>query len=278
MKPAWAALTLLIASHASPARAEDYVLFEARGKPVAWETYNDIVEKLGPGDTIQFSDGKRFEVREILGGRAQNLVIDIGDGRVLRIPSRVLPMRAMSGGTLSIALFFKGYLELKAAGVRVARVFEEESLPPEYVVEEKVPVEFLLSQFEKGEIPLDPERRKLVEDKLVEFAKATWLYETIGDFDGTQLAWTGSEWVLIDWNDQHFYAKAAGSLNTFRRADLPRPLEARVGRAIAAARAARFALNFCAKLLGGGFRPPIRYTDEASAAALGLDIGVVSRD
>ena len=47
---------------------------------------------ISPGDTLAFSNGYRFHVKRVLGGN-NNLLLDVGDGKVVRIPMSALPGR-----------------------------------------------------------------------------------------------------------------------------------------------------------------------------------------
>ncbi|MBS1982813.1 MAG: hypothetical protein JST16_01465, partial [Bdellovibrionales bacterium] len=168
-----------------------------------------------PGDKLDFGDGHVFEVRGYLDRRrsGSNRILDIGNGRALRIPTSSGEGMGFFGGKdhrydESISSYLELYAELSANHVPIIKVYPEESVSPRFVVMKKEDFPFTLASFAKGQglqgekLKLSPKERARLEDQLVEFARHTWMYTRIGDFRPDQIAYNGKEWVLFDFGTQ----------------------------------------------------------------------------
>lgn len=180
--------------------AKDYVLFT---KGTEHESYNQIVTKLAAGDTIQFSDGNRFQVEKVLSVGA-NAIVDVGNNVVLRLPGN-FSIGGQNG--LSIDRFKVGHELLVKNGVPVVEISTKFYLKGEYIAIKKIPIVFTLEAFLKTFPSLPKAKQEMALSKLSDwFAQAAGM-EEIADFHRGQLGFTGTEWVLFDWDDLHKISK-----------------------------------------------------------------------
>jgi len=206
------------------ARAETYTLFSEQN--LIAENYEIFLSKLVPGDIIRFSDGNSFTITEILtkkGFGNNDIILGIGDGKVIRIPkykraiSSKLLLQAANISTIdftwSVRETVLGYRELAETGIPHVKVYLHESVNFfEYVILDKVEVEFTLREFLTGNTNgIDLFKRQRLLNKLMEFAQHTSGYSTIGDFGASQIVWNGREWILLDWTS----GLRRGSLSDF---------------------------------------------------------------
>ena len=179
-----------------------------------------IIADLKTGDTISFSNGKKFKVERILSDNWSGmnaLIISIEEGKAIRIPR----YPDQEKNIRSTGSFKDGWREVSEAGIPTVRLFEEESYFPEYQVVEYIDVEILSEKFFKNFDRFDPTRRAHMLERFYEFAETTWLFSRIGDFHERQVAFSTSRdsWILIDFDDQHHRANAvASNYNAFQSA------------------------------------------------------------
>ena len=90
--------------------------------------------------------------------------------------------------------------------MRTPVLYLSECDPREYVLQSYVEVRALLDDMEH----LSAGERDRAYEQLVLFASGTAGFHSIGDFAARQLAWTGREWVLLDWTDEHILYNNGG--------------------------------------------------------------------
>lgn len=195
------ALVVLLLSFivSAPAWAATIRLYERHG--VQANAYNQLIESLRPGDTLEFSNGHSFRFERALGsGETTKVLLVDGGSKVLRVPLRSgIHQPHFNNIPYSdyLRLFLDGYRELKRAGVPVVEVFESESDVSEYLVVEKLELKMLLRHV-LFDLATPEQLSGNAVEKLFEFARATWQFAELADFGGTQLGWTGERWVLFD--------------------------------------------------------------------------------
>jgi hypothetical protein len=185
---------------AASARAATYVLFTAPGVPAS--NYNEIVRKLGLGDEVVFSDGRKYRIEAKLGSESTTRVFDVGGGKAIRVPIQQGRSPLMIRGDFAdfIDSYLEGYPTLRDRGVSVVKVYLEESLPREVVVVEKLNVRFHLDEFLRKDFKkrVTPEEYERLWAEFTEFARSTWAFRNIGDMREGQIAYTSRGWVLFD--------------------------------------------------------------------------------
>jgi hypothetical protein len=200
-----------------PRPEKTFELFK-KGKPV--KNYNDLVSDIRAGDDLMFEGGQTFHVEHRFGAGMTTLILDIGNDELLRVPLYVTTHPLDQNPLLFIVDFQQMQPELVANGVPVVEMVTEKIIPDKAVVVKKEKLEFSLEDFLKGrdgdgeKLKLSKEDRKDLEKKLVQFARKTWMYERIGDFRTSEIAYNGTEWLIIDIGDDHYPHKMIEDLKT----------------------------------------------------------------
>lgn len=179
-----------------------------------YESFLTQLSKAKPGTKFSFLPGEEFTLKQYLGEGETTVIVETMEGKTLRIPKVDLRSSATNRRihTEFIESYLKSSQELSAAGVRVAEVDLAASRPPRFLVVQKEDIYFPTRSGEKIALTLEKflsaETRKelnfsakdveVIFEKLIDFAKNTWRFSFIGDFNETQLAYNGHEWVLID--------------------------------------------------------------------------------
>lgn len=191
-------------------------LYTKDGKvPSGYSGFLQSLMQAKPGTKFSFLPNEQFTFKKFLGNGQTTVIVETMEGHTLRIPQE----DPMSGSLKNPALykdFIESYLnssqELAAAGVRVAEVDLSASRPPRFLVVQKEDIYFkttsgktialtlekFLTEAVRKELNFTEADTKAIYDKLIEFAVSTWKFSFIGDFNETQLAYNGREWVLID--------------------------------------------------------------------------------
>jgi hypothetical protein len=215
--PATLPFTLLLTLASSALAREPRVLELFKdGAPVA--AYDDLVADLVRGDTLVFSDGRRFQVRKVFPSPgAMTRVLDVGGGKVIRIPKISYMLHFQQ-------LFLEQMKELEAHGVPAVRVFAEESLSPEYLVVEKVDIRFTAEDLLNRSKPIPRAERAKAKRALTAFARSTASLSEIGDFKPDALVWDGSRWRVLDTGlFPHVPAEAIASRTVFESEGMTLP-------------------------------------------------------
>ncbi|OFZ79295.1 MAG: hypothetical protein A2583_00730 [Bdellovibrionales bacterium RIFOXYD1_FULL_53_11] len=189
-------LAILLLFWLSTALAEPVTLFTPEGHPVA--DYDEIVKKLGNKSEVRFGDGT---VVKITGDR-------LGKGNmayIFKIKYNGAPaaLRIAQKGRGDPMLFLnhtiKGYDELLQEKIRVpGRIAFKAN---QYVIQEFIPVKnrMTLDSYNVTRPRMGAAKRKIMDAALLQFVKQMSIFREIGDIAANQVAWTGKEWVLLDW-------------------------------------------------------------------------------
>jgi len=204
------AQAIFLGAHCTPAFAKEapahYKLFESRGEPVA--LYDQIVRNIRPGDTVEFSNGQSFAVKNILGFGSSSLILGISDTEVLRIPIAGTP------GVLEIAyITIDGYKHLEKFGVPVAHLDLNNSYAPEYILAERISTESKPLRLQEWLRQNSFEADKV--QALMNLAQATADFQYIEDFREFNIVWSGSAWVLVDWRANFELAQRSNQRTAF---------------------------------------------------------------
>lgn len=184
-------------------------LFDDKSNAV--NDYREALRRLttaAPGTVIDFGRGESFVFKKFLGAGETTFVVETMDGKALRIP--LLP--EYSG-------FINEFYELQGAlfanGVRVIGLDRELSRPPRFLVVAKEEFQYTLADFLENrnlygqELNSTAKERAKVLEKLKDFARTTWRFDFIGDFNETQLGYNGNEWILFDFAHNVYPVKNA---------------------------------------------------------------------
>ena len=206
-------------------------LYEKSGSaPKNYATTLENLSKAKPGTKFSFLPGENFTLKQYLGEGETTVIVETMEGQTLRIPKVDLRTSNNTLHTSFINDFIKSSQELAAAGVRVPEVDMKTSRPPRFLVVQKEDIYFPTKSGEKIALTLDKflsekVRKELnftakdteaIFEKLIDFAKSTWRFSFIGDFNESQLAYNGHEWVLIDFARDNAKAVSANQRkNTF---------------------------------------------------------------
>jgi hypothetical protein len=167
------------------------------------KNFNQVLESIRPGDQIKFGDGTIFKIQAIT-SEGISRIYDLGDGWLLRVPGYEYKGFHYPDGISFVRDFQKMQPELKKNKVPIVEVDVDRSVPDQAVVVKKEKVLFSLEDYLQGldhnkeHLKLSDSEKKETEKKLVQFARKTWMYKYIGDFDPRQLVYNGDEWLLLD--------------------------------------------------------------------------------
>ena len=154
-----------------------------------------ITRDLPAGTPLDFGEGDRFTFQKLLGEGATTKIVKTQEGPVLRISKRVPD--AYPGTDLNGFNRLQG--ELEAAGVPIVKVDREHSRLPKFlIVEEKKILGTLYHYLHPNFKGATEAERKFALSKLDDFARKTWGFSYIGDFNPSQLGFDGKEWFLFD--------------------------------------------------------------------------------
>ena len=196
----------LVTSFATAFAKDPIVLFKALGEPVSG--YAQILKALKSGDVIQFSDGATFEIKRVLETSQlgySTFFVAISGGYLIRLPRDVgTKIRIDHGEEITYRRLLEDYLKfepvLKAAGVPIAEIDWDRSLPGERVVVRELQIIGTLDDLRRFGHLLHPELRDKYLRQAQEWFESTWQIAKIGDLTLDQIALTPSGAVLLDWS------------------------------------------------------------------------------
>lgn len=185
---------------------ERYVLFENEGdRWVPRPLYDYYIDKLKPGDTLVFPEGKEFVVEELLGNGQTTKVLAVRGhpGKAMRIPLL----------TMYFELHYNtayGHKMLVDRGLSVVGLHEWER--GQYLFVDRLPpntrnfAQFVLS----ADIP--PLERQKMRQAFLDFIREAASFRDIGDFGPGQIKYdpASERWILHDWDMQHREALYVG--------------------------------------------------------------------
>lgn len=173
-----------------------YSLFDSAGRMNS--EYDKIVQNLEQNDILKFSNGKSFQLKKVLGSGNTTLILETIDGFALRIPLSAGPSKySKLPCYMYINGFIEGYESIKNY-VRTVKIYDNN--PNQYVLVEKVDLNFTLQDLLDGKIHLNSQEKAYVTQQLLNWTKETMRFMYIGDFRFEQLGFNGNEWILLDFN------------------------------------------------------------------------------
>ncbi len=192
-------LLLVVYSLFLDAFSKDFVLFKAPGIPV--EGYNDLILQIKAGDSITFSNDKRYMVDSVLGNGNTTRIFGVGNKGALRV--------AMHDEDLVyIDEFWKGYVALRDHGVPVPRVYF--SRAGEFVLVERYQKIFSLHEFEESKFSLGEGTYGNALGALRTFVLLSKKFSELHDGSDNKenIVYTKSGWLFVDWREKAFFAKS----------------------------------------------------------------------
>ncbi|MFN3455174.1 MAG: hypothetical protein ACK41T_09470 [Pseudobdellovibrio sp.] len=176
------------------------------------ETLSKIINTLKLGKTVEiiFPNNRSVEVRNFLGNGETTFVFETTDGYALRVPIEYeLSINTDHKNPILTTWFIDDYIklqnELSLNNIKVPKIFLDKSLIPYFLITEKIDVKFLLVDYIQNYNTnmINEKDKKIIDEQLLKFARSTWMYKNIGDFNGEQVAFNGYEWVLFDFANKN---------------------------------------------------------------------------
>ena len=184
--------------------------YDKDGKPAS--NYRQLVQRLknNPlGTRLDFGQGGQLIVKNFVTEGGTSFFIETTDGRFIKVflsdlmEASLHPFDMQSEVYVGAEDFALIQRELKKQGVHVVALKEGRSRLPYYVELEKLPLKFTLGEFIGEQIKLSGKEKILVEERLIDWARTTWAYAWIGDFNPSQLGYTNDGWVLFDFGGKN---------------------------------------------------------------------------
>jgi hypothetical protein len=186
--------------------AAHYHLFSTQGKESTPNSnYNKIIDDLGIGDTIEFSNHKTIRLGQRLDTKAadsdkgaRTAIFEIKDAPeyVIRIP---LIIEERDG----ISETINGYKDLEYLNKNIVKLIDGSN--NEYVIVSKIPKKHytFLDLIMKKSIS-EVTRIKML-SSLMDFSRLTSRFSELGDFHTTQFIYDieQNQWILFDWSHHH---------------------------------------------------------------------------
>jgi hypothetical protein len=176
--------------------------------------YDRAVADMKPGTRIQFSNGQQYRLGQKLGAGDTTAIYELADHPewAIRIPlSRIGLLRSGLTDPEHLTSYIKGSQLLEKAGAPIVHVHE--SLAGEFAIVDRVNIgrsglKATLKDFVYGYFPpsyYTPEKKRVVQTALENFARKTAAFERIGDLHESQLLYdfNSDEWILADWSESH---------------------------------------------------------------------------
>jgi hypothetical protein len=226
---------ILSTSMISHAYSQTIELFDASGHQLHKIDKTEIHD----GDILKFNDGKTYQVISYVGEGRVNIVFKvrmvpaaqgIPEPLVIKLPKIIELKPGEKTPREQITSFIEGYSPLKEAGVPIPTQFG--SLPGQYVASEFIENDFDGHTFfvhpELLEKQYSPQVVQEAEQAMIEFARTTIRFRSIGDFLPGQMVYNiqKKKWILIDWFNAHEISKTrlnkqkADTINEKFEADL----------------------------------------------------------
>lgn len=204
---------------AGTAAGEPIPLFSG-GRPVPG--FSKLLNRISlKPETVRFSDGTEITLVKKLGRGGTTVVYLSAEGNAVRIPAPENPVANMH----MLHSFADQHDLLRDNDITVPDIVRagppvtdlpEDRAPSrrpgrEYVVVEKLEIDFLLSDWIQGimnqRIPLRNLEKTLPRrewNALLKFARSTWRFAFIADLKPENIGWVGDKWLLFDWTDHNF--------------------------------------------------------------------------
>lgn len=198
---------------AAPLKAADFVLYDSNGS--AHPKYDEITDRLGPGDTITFSNGKSFTIKRFLGQGNTAKIFETSEGIALRIAKSRHAQILGRNHQEWLTDYLRAAQFLKSKGLPVPIVYHDNSLPGEYVSVELLKIDFNLADYAKIRSQLDNETRAMIDTRFEEFAAQTWAFIDVGDMFNEQIVFSDGKWIFLDFSTDSLLASDLTDGNIF---------------------------------------------------------------
>ncbi|MGI4992361.1 hypothetical protein ACRXCV_07020 [Halobacteriovorax sp. GFR7] len=213
---------------------------------------------LKAGENIHLKN-KVVTFKEILGSGNTTLILNVYDEGLQRNLALRLPhgneekQYTLYDGKKFINYSYEGYSELNETDLSIPKIHEYEK--SSYLLVDLIKNDFDLKEYFNHIETITSDQKVLVENALIEFAKESAIYQSIGDFHNEQLVYSMSKrkWFLLDWSSGHTLARQPSSPVLFtdhfftnsKRAisDYERELMIRLNEAISAERTKQIGLD-----------------------------------
>jgi hypothetical protein len=199
-------------------------------------TYDSDVASIEVGDVVRLTEFRRtwaglgkykayqirnFIISEKLGEGSMTRVFGIqGEpDYVLRVPRSLYPIDQTFDSHSPPKMMKemqKGAANLEKSDVSITRIVVGSDA--NFLVVEKATGPSLAEFVAKPENFSEQERKEMLE-ALKDFARSTWAFESIGDFNFSQVAYVREKhrWILHDWSNNHSLFQGEGSRTIFGR-------------------------------------------------------------
>jgi len=204
-------LTFQICIHAS-----DLHLFNTEGKFNDQFATSILSGDLHDGESI-FLHEKQVTYKGILGSGNTTIILRVFDPQerkelALRLPhGNSKKNYDIYDGKRFLNQTFEGYQELLDTNLPIPKVhsFKRDS----YLLVDLVEHDFDLRTFLARNENFDVQEKTKIVESLVNFAKDTAIYQSIGDFDLQQVVYSTqkNKWYLLDWTSKHQLARLPSS-------------------------------------------------------------------
>lgn len=173
------------------------IQFFSHGAPA--QNYGYLLSRLkyaAPGTVLDFGDGDTLTFSRYINSGGTHVIIENDEGLAIRIPI-YNPQAHWGTDPLS---FVTAHADLESAGIKVVGLNLQKSRPPKFLAVDRLKILFTLEdlKYEDQRLQLTRAERSLAIKRLIDFARSTWSYESLGDFNETQLGFDGNQWVLFD--------------------------------------------------------------------------------
>jgi hypothetical protein len=176
----------------------------SEGQPVF--NYNHLLKSLKSGDILTFDNQTRYQFIDYLGAGNTTQIIEVAAIDNPTNPGPFAMRLPKANGIFHNHVFELPYYEFLNFFMRNKAPLEKAKLIPQvhselagqYVLLDKVNLDFNLTQFLNFSIPIGDNIRTAAEDALLEFSEKLAPFIEIGDFWTDQVVFDGEKWILLD--------------------------------------------------------------------------------
>lgn len=174
------------------------------GQPVF--NYNHLIKSLKRGDILTFENQTRYQFIDYLGAGNTTQIVEVAAIDNPNNPGPFAMRLPKANGTFHNHIFQLPYYEFLNFFINNKAPLEKAKLIPQvhselagqYVLLDKVNIDFNLTQFLNYSIPISDHIRTAAEDALLEFSEKVAPFIEIGDFWTDQVVFDGEKWILLD--------------------------------------------------------------------------------
>lgn len=176
----------------------------SEGRPVF--NYNHLINTLNSGDILTFDNQTRYQFINYLGSGNTTQIIEVAAVDNPNNPGPFAMRLPKENGIFHNNIFELPYYEFLNFFINYRAPLEKAKLIPQvhnelagqYVLLDKVNIDFNLTQFLDYSIPISTHIRTTAEDALLEFSEKVAPFIEIGDFWTDQVVFDGEKWILLD--------------------------------------------------------------------------------